>query len=269
MAPLGIVNDFRELDELPEKADRARRVAHPPGLSGHARRRGRRRWVASGGRRVRSVGRPATATRPAGSAPRADFRAKPMLGRRSPLSRRTSGAVAGSTRRGDLFSSTKSAACGSTRTRRSAPRRELGTSRSSAVHINPGDGERSIGTVTRSDVRRLVEQWSVELAPRTIRRMFGVLRGRLRVRVFDDEVVVVQALCRYVKLPAVQELRRPQVSVERGDSARFWLWATTCSWRTSAPCWGCDLANARCSCVSAGSTLMRGHAHGRRAAHPR
>ena len=80
------------------------------------------------------------------------------------------------------------------------------------VHINPAIGERSIGTVTRSDVRRLVEQWSVELAPRTVRRMFGVLRAVFAFAI-DDEFVV-QTPCRNVKLPAVQELRRPQVSAD-------------------------------------------------------
>jgi integrase len=80
------------------------------------------------------------------------------------------------------------------------------------VHIEPALGRRPIGSVTRSDVRKLIAVWSAGLAPRTVRRMFGVLRAVFAFAV-DDEVVV-RSPCRGVKLPAVGELRRPPVDAD-------------------------------------------------------
>jgi integrase len=80
------------------------------------------------------------------------------------------------------------------------------------VHIAPRLGNRPVGSVTRSDVRRLVEAWSTRLAPRTVRRMFGVLRAVFTFAV-DDEVIA-RSPCRGVKLPAVEELHRPRLDAD-------------------------------------------------------
>jgi integrase len=80
------------------------------------------------------------------------------------------------------------------------------------VHIGPALGKRPVGAVKRSEVRSLVERWSAGLAPRTVRRMFGVLRAVFAYAV-DDELIAGSP-CRGVKLPAVEELRRPQVNAD-------------------------------------------------------
>ena len=45
------------------------------------------------------------------------------------------------------------------------------------VHLRSGLAGRPIGSITPDDVRRLVEGWKVVHAPRTVRRMYGVLRA--------------------------------------------------------------------------------------------
>lgn len=80
------------------------------------------------------------------------------------------------------------------------------------VHILPALGERRIGQITQRDVRHLVVAWSAELAPRTVRRMFGVLRT---IFLFAIESEVVGASpCRGVRLPPIAPLRRHVVSAD-------------------------------------------------------
>jgi integrase len=80
------------------------------------------------------------------------------------------------------------------------------------VHVEPALGKRPVGRVTRSDVRKIVAVWSAGLAPRTVRRMFGVLRAVFAFAV-DDELIA-RSPCRGAALPAVQELRRPQLDTD-------------------------------------------------------
>jgi integrase len=81
------------------------------------------------------------------------------------------------------------------------------------VHlVKPGLGARAIGTMTRGDVRRLVETWAARYAPRTVRRMFGVLRAIFAFAIEED--LIARSPCRGVKLPAIAELRRPTPNAE-------------------------------------------------------
>jgi integrase len=80
------------------------------------------------------------------------------------------------------------------------------------VHVAPALGERPVGSVTRPEVRNLVDRWAVRYKPRTVARMFGVLRA-VFVFAVDDELIA-RSPCRGVKLPAVKELRRPHVSAD-------------------------------------------------------
>ena len=80
------------------------------------------------------------------------------------------------------------------------------------VHIIPALGDRSIGQITQRDVRHLVVAWSTKLAPRTVRRMFGVLRT---IFLFAIESEVIGASpCRGVRLPPIAPLRRHVVSAD-------------------------------------------------------
>lgn len=83
------------------------------------------------------------------------------------------------------------------------------------VHLTPAIGQRPIGSLTPDDVRRLVENWKLKHAPRSVKRMYGVLRAILNYAVQRDLIVV--APCRGVSLPKAQPITRPVVSpVELG-----------------------------------------------------
>jgi integrase len=78
------------------------------------------------------------------------------------------------------------------------------------VHILPALGDRSIGSLTPSDIQRCVSDWSQKLAPRSVRRVYQTLAAVLNAAVLDD--VMARSPCRVIQLPAVEPVERPVIS---------------------------------------------------------
>ena len=76
--------------------------------------------------------------------------------------------------------------------------------------IVPTLGGFAIAEVTPGDVQAVVNAWSRRLAPRTVRRHYGVLRAALAFAVEADWLA--RTPCRGVKLPAVPPARRTRLS---------------------------------------------------------
>ncbi len=70
------------------------------------------------------------------------------------------------------------------------------------VHVYPDLGDRTIGSLTPADIRRLVAKWSEELAPRSVRRIYGALRAALNFAVEVDRLA--RTPCRGIHLPYVE-----------------------------------------------------------------
>lgn len=70
------------------------------------------------------------------------------------------------------------------------------------VHVYPDLGDRTIGSLTPADIRRLVAKWSEDLAPRSVRRIYGALRAALNYAVEVDRLA--RTPCRGIHLPAVE-----------------------------------------------------------------
>jgi len=70
------------------------------------------------------------------------------------------------------------------------------------VHVYPDLGDRTIGSLTPIDIRRLVAEWSEDLAPRSVRRIYGALRAALNYAVEVDRLAGTP--CRSIHLPAVE-----------------------------------------------------------------
>ncbi len=81
------------------------------------------------------------------------------------------------------------------------------------LHLLPTLGARAVGAINRRDVQALVNDWSTRLAPRTVKRQFGVLTA-IFAMVVDDELVV-KSPCRGVKLPEIPALRRSLIEVDQ------------------------------------------------------
>lgn len=75
------------------------------------------------------------------------------------------------------------------------------------VHILPVLGDRTIGSLTPSDIQRCVNEWSEHLAPRSVRRVYQTLSAVLNAAVLDDRID--RSPCRGIRLPAIQPTERP------------------------------------------------------------
>ena len=70
------------------------------------------------------------------------------------------------------------------------------------VHLYPELGDRTIGSLTPTDIRKLVAKWCKDMAPRTVRRTYGALRAALNYAVEVDRLA--RTPCRGIHLPAVE-----------------------------------------------------------------
>ena len=70
------------------------------------------------------------------------------------------------------------------------------------VHVRPVLGQRKIGSLAPGDIRALVTDWSLRMAPRTVRRMYGTVRAVLNYGVETD--LILRSPCRGIRLPAVE-----------------------------------------------------------------
>ena len=77
-------------------------------------------------------------------------------------------------------------------------------------YVLPSLGNRQVGSVTPGDVQSLVNEWSARIAPRTVRRHYGVLRAVFAFAVENDWIG--RSPCRGIKLPAVTTTRRFSLS---------------------------------------------------------
>jgi integrase len=101
------------------------------------------------------------------------------------------------------------------------------------VHVYPDIGDRTIGSLTPVDIRRLVTKWSEDLAPRSVRRIYGALRAALNYAVEVDRLA--RTPCRGIHLPAAEPVKGlvpdPVQLIELADaidpdySAMIWLGA--------------------------------------------
>lgn len=80
------------------------------------------------------------------------------------------------------------------------------------VHLKPALGETAIGLVSKPDVQALVNEWSTRMKPRTVRRMYGVLRAVLAYAVDSD--YLGRSPCRGIKLPEVGAIVRHVVDAD-------------------------------------------------------
>ena len=81
------------------------------------------------------------------------------------------------------------------------------------VHLKPVLGDRPIGSLTPDDVRRLVDGWKVDHAPRSVKRMYGVLRAILNYAIQRELIVVTP--CRGVTLPKATPFTRTVITPEQ------------------------------------------------------
>jgi len=71
------------------------------------------------------------------------------------------------------------------------------------VHLLPRIGDRQLGTLRRSDVQAVVKTLSLELAPASVRGVYGVLR-RMLTSAVDDRLLPASP-CSRIALPAVPD----------------------------------------------------------------
>ncbi|MEX1038814.1 MAG: tyrosine-type recombinase/integrase [Acidimicrobiia bacterium] len=78
------------------------------------------------------------------------------------------------------------------------------------THIFPMLGDRTIGSLTPSDIQRCVNDWSQTMAPRSVRRVYQTLAAVLNSTVLND--ALARSPCRGIQLPEIEPVERPVLS---------------------------------------------------------
>lgn len=78
------------------------------------------------------------------------------------------------------------------------------------THVIPKLGDKPIGSVTPPHLQSLVNEWASKLSPRTVVRIYGVVRAIFNFAVMSD--YLGRSPCRNIKLPKVQGTRRHDLS---------------------------------------------------------
>lgn len=73
-------------------------------------------------------------------------------------------------------------------------------------YVLPALGTREIGKVSPTEIQAVVTTWSARIAPRTVRRHYGVLRAVFAYAVANDWIG--RTPCRGIKLPPIETTRR-------------------------------------------------------------
>ncbi len=81
------------------------------------------------------------------------------------------------------------------------------------AHVLPSLGKKAIGSVTPPQVQALVNEWSCKLSPRTVVRVYGVLRAIFNFAVASD--FLGRTPCRNIKLPKVESSKRHDLSPQQ------------------------------------------------------
>lgn len=87
---------------------------------------------------------------------------------------------------------------------RNPAKRQSGLAREESIlrqHIYPTLEDRALGSIAPTDVQGLVRTWAQKLAPRTVRRQYGVLTAVFNFAVASD--VILRPPARGVRLPTV------------------------------------------------------------------
>jgi integrase len=80
-------------------------------------------------------------------------------------------------------------------------------------HIVPAIGKSPVGQVTPADVQRLVNEWSMQLGPRTVRRQYAVLTAIMTFAVDTDRLV--RTPCRRIRLPDIDPVAHVIITPEQ------------------------------------------------------
>ncbi len=92
-------------------------------------------------------------------------------------------------------------------------------------HILPAFGKKAIGSITRSDVQRLVNHWSEAGTPWTVRRQFTTLQSIFTYAINSD--IISKSPCRAIQLPSaspkeakiLEAVEIEKLAMEMGDLA--------------------------------------------------
>lgn len=89
-------------------------------------------------------------------------------------------------------------------------------------HIVPAFGHRRIGSVTKPEVQKLVNEWTTQMQPRTVVRTYGTLRAVFNYAVASDWIG--RSPCRDINLPKRKATKRrvptPDELVALADAMR-------------------------------------------------
>lgn len=100
-------------------------------------------------------------------------------------------------------------------------------------HIEPALGDRPIRRITKADMQRVVNKWTVTHSPSSVARMFATLRAVMTWAC--DSELIVRNPCRGIRLPQVGAVERPDLdprdlehlALELGGDATF-MWCAVC-----------------------------------------
>jgi hypothetical protein len=73
------------------------------------------------------------------------------------------------------------------------------------LYVVPALGKEAIGSVTPADIQRAVNAWTAKLAPRSVRRTYGVLASIMNYAVRLD--MIGRSPCRAINLPKPDPVR--------------------------------------------------------------
>ena len=97
-------------------------------------------------------------------------------------------------------------------------------------HIIPAIGHKAVGSVSRADVQRLVNEWTSSHAPASTVRKYAVLRALMSYA--EDSEIIARSPCRRIRLPQ-SHLALPRSLTPTGSPSSRTPWARTVRWLTS------------------------------------
>ena len=100
-------------------------------------------------------------------------------------------------------------------------------------HVLPSIGDREVGSITKADVQRLVNEWATRLAPSTVGRTYSTLRALFSYAEAAD--LISRNPCRNIRLPQVRLVDRPTLNADQlsrladelGEDQGVMMWVGT------------------------------------------
>ncbi len=90
-------------------------------------------------------------------------------------------------------------------------------------------GQKAVGSVSRADVQRLVDEWTSSHAPASTVRMYAVLRALMSYA--EDSEIIARSPCRRIRLPRISPRVAEILDADRLASSPT-PWARTVRWLT-------------------------------------